>query len=65
MKIYAIEYQRDIVDEGEILRFFIVTCKFLSTRKEIDLDFFDELKMTFQIAGKNNNSRSGIYFDCI
>jgi hypothetical protein len=37
----------------------------LSTRKEIDLDFFDELKMTFQIAGKNNNSRSGIYFDCI
>lgn len=65
MKIYAIEYQKDITEEGEKTRFFIVTCKFLSERQEVDEEFYFELKKTFTIRGKNNGPRAGIYFDCI
>jgi hypothetical protein len=61
MKGYAIGYQEQ---DGKY-RFFIYTCKFLSERKEIDEDFYEELKRVFTIAGNKNNSRGGIYFDCI
>lgn len=65
MKIYAIEYQKQILEEGEKIRFFIITCKFLSERQEVAEDFYLELKKTFTIRGKNNGPLAGIYFDSI
>lgn len=59
MKIYAIEYQR--IDDK--MKFYAVTCKFLSTRVEIDEDTYFEYKKVFNVSGKNNKSFSGIYFD--
>jgi hypothetical protein len=61
MKGYAIGYQEQ---DGKF-RYFLYTCKFLSVRDEIDVNFYDELKRIFTIAGKNNGPRDGIYFDCI
>ena len=61
MKDYAIGYQEQ---DGKY-RFFLYTCRFLSERKEINEDFYEELKGIFNIAGNKNNSREGIYFDGI
>lgn len=59
MKIYAIGYEKI----NEKYRFYVYDCKFFSSRKQVDESFYIELKSTFFIAGKNNKSFSGIYFD--
>lgn len=58
MKFYAIAYE--LIDSK--YRFYAVTSKFLDQRMPISEDFYEELKKTFTLAGKNNKSISGIYF---
>ena len=61
MKIYAIGYER--IDDT--IKFYAYTCKFLTTRKLIDSDLYEEMKKVFNIPSKNNKSISGMYFDTI
>ena len=59
MKIYAIGYER--IEEKTY--FYIYTYRFFSERKQVDEDFYLKCKPVFNIAHKNNNSLTGIYFD--
>lgn len=64
MKIYAIGWQKDqLGHEIEKMRYFIYTSKFFEEREEINQDFYEELKKTFTLSNKMNNSRSGMYFN--
>jgi hypothetical protein len=58
MKIYAIEY----VWNEYHTDYYAITCKFLSERKKIDESFYYELKKSFCLADKKNNSLQGRYF---
>ncbi len=59
MKIYAIEWM--IVDG--VNKYYIYISKFLDQRKEIDHDFFENLKSTFRLADKNNSTFHGMYYE--
>lgn len=58
MKIYAIGYEQI---DGEF-SFYAYTDTWLSERKEIDKDFYQQLKSRFTLAHKNNKTISGMYF---
>lgn len=61
MKVYALGYE--LINDS--MNFYVYTCKFLSSRQKIDEKWYEDLKSSFTISGKNNKSFSGIYFDCI
>ncbi len=65
MKIYAIQYCLCRIENKDVYKFYTITCKFLSSRVEINENFYEQLKSTFNIAHKNNSVLSGIYFDSI
>ena len=58
MKIYAIEY----IWHEYYSDYYVITCKFLSERKRIDKDLFYELRKSFDLADKKNNSFQGRYY---
>lgn len=59
MKIYAIEWM--IIDG--INKYYIYTSKFLDQRKEIEHDFFENLKSSFKLADKRNGPLNSIYYE--
>lgn len=59
MKIYAIEVIK--TDSG--LKYYVYTCKFLSTRQQVDADLFESMREVFTVPNKNNNSYASMYFD--
>ncbi len=58
MRYYAIGYE----EKDGALFFYAYTCKFLSERREITKEWFDSIKPSFSLPGKNNKHLSGIYF---
>ncbi len=58
MKFYAIGYERI----NGVLKFYAYTCKFFSERRQVDEDFYFELKKVFTLTHKNNKEISGMYF---
>lgn len=59
MKIYAIEW---MIVNG-INKYYIYTSKFLDQRKEIDHDFFENLRSTFKLADKRNSTSNSVYYE--
>ncbi len=58
MKLYAIGFEQ--IDGN--YKFYAYTDTWLSERKLIDKEFYQELKLRFTLAHKNNKTISGMYF---